>query len=534
MATSEAPKGGTDILAGVKALMVQWGLDTVKHELTQINTNLTAVKADYQDLSDALAMTQDQLNQTRSHVGDLAKQNKALCSRVEFTENKIAHLELLVDKCRAKEVDIEARSMKDTLVFRQIVEEKRENTMELLICFLKEVMSIKAESFEITRLDDPNTVNNAVWIKSCRRMGPARGAGDNPRPIIATFVSGADWVRKNARNLAGTDYVVGDYLPPEVIENKRKLNPVFVKAKQEGQRPRYVARGDVVAVSNKSYRAPVAPPGTLSPEEVLDRKRDYKLDSSDIITASGNRFVAHMATISSPADIRPALDIIKYSFHNVATATHNMYGTRIQVGQKVQEYSDDDGEHGVAQEIVDVLRKRGVSDKLVVVTRWASGIQLGRKRRSIVAACTHAVLDNDVKRSPGNGINPPPTPRLTKAARRQKSTPTEPGSRPDPQTVVKSTSLTTPGPITVPPPSATTTPPSTRTTPAWDPMMTSRAIVSPHTPPKQAAPRDGTIPRQRIGQRSDQPQEYILPRPLRADPPSRQTSPDHVIVTMPL
>ena len=194
-----------------------------------------------------------------------------------------------------------------------------------------------------------------------------------------------------------------------------------MKAKQEGQRPRYVARGDVVAVSNKSYRAPVAPPGTLSPEEVLDRKKDYKLDSSDIITASGNRFVAHMATISSPADIRPALDIIKYSFHNVATATHNMYGTRIQVGQKVQEYSDDDGEHGVAQEIVDVLRKRGVSDKLVVVTRWASGIQLGRKRRSIVAACTHAVLDNDVKRSPRNGINPPPTPRLTKAARRQKS-----------------------------------------------------------------------------------------------------------------
>ena len=64
--------------------------------------------------------------------------------------------------------------------------------------------------------------------------------------------------------------------------------------------------------------------------------------------------------------------------------------------------------------------------------------------------------------------------------------------------------------------------------------MTSRAIVSPHTPPKQAAPRDGTIPRQRIGQRSDQPHEYILPRPLRADPPSRQTSPDHVIVTMPL
>ena len=107
---------------------------------------------------------------------------------------------------------------------------------------------------------------------------------------------------------------------------------------------------------------------------------------------SGNRFVAHVANITSRDEIATALSAIKFSFHAIATATHNMYGTRINVNNSIQEYSHDDGEHGGARAIMEVLRKQDVTNRLVVVTRWASGIQLSSKRFAIIAKCTDELI----------------------------------------------------------------------------------------------------------------------------------------------
>ena len=69
-----------------------------------------------------------------------------------------------------------------------------------------------------------------------------------------------------------------------------------------------------------------------------------------------------------------------------------MYGTRINVNNSIQEYSHDDGEHGGARAIMEVLRKQDVTNRLVVVTRWASGIQLSSKRFAIIAKCTDELI----------------------------------------------------------------------------------------------------------------------------------------------
>ena len=116
------------------------------------------------------------------------------------------------------------------------------------------------------------------------------------------------------------------------------------------------------------------------------------LRSSDIVEERGNRFVAHVATIKSPNDIPVTLNAIKYSFHAIATATHNVWAARIQGTEAVAEYSDDDGEHGGAREIAKELRNQNLANHMVVVTRWASGVQLGRKRFDIIAQRTKAVL----------------------------------------------------------------------------------------------------------------------------------------------
>ena len=74
--------------------------------------------------------------------------------------------------------------------------------------------------------------------------------------LVLTLIS---WmVHEIIKHLAGTDYYITTQMPPEVVESKRKLTPLFKQARAQGNRPRYVARGDAVAYGNKTIRAPMA------------------------------------------------------------------------------------------------------------------------------------------------------------------------------------------------------------------------------------------------------------------------------------
>ena len=354
----------------------------------------------------------------------MVKENSDLCSRLEFSENKIARLEHVMDKCNEKLIDCQSRMMSDTLIFHNIPERRGENTREHIIVFMKEVMNIKDDSFEITRLDSDTNMAN-VWIKRCYRRGENQHDKNRPRPIVVHILDGKDWVMKHAKHLAGTDYYITTQMPPEVVESKRKLTPLFKQARAQGNRPRYVARGDAVAYGNKTIRAPRC---RAPPKEILSKRCGLQVITSNVVEDQGNRFVAHKVNVSAPADITAAVDAVKYSQYSIATASHNMYATRIQVGKFIHEYSDDDGEHSGSREIMNELRKRSITNQLVVVTRWASGTQLGRKRFAIISQCTSAVLGdahNQPRRDPDRDRTHAKTPDSNPTERRRQSAPTD-------------------------------------------------------------------------------------------------------------
>ena len=95
-----------------------------------------------------------------------------------------------------------------------------------------------------------------------------------------------------------------------------------------------------------------------SPKRDLSKRYGLQVITSNVVEDQGNRFVAHKVNVSAPADITAAVDAVKYSQYSIATASHNMYATRIQVGKFIHEYSDDDGEHSGSREIMNELRKR--------------------------------------------------------------------------------------------------------------------------------------------------------------------------------
>ncbi len=70
-----------------------------------------------------------------------------------------------------------------------------------------------------------------------------------------------------------------------------------------------------------------------------------------------------------------------------------MVCARIVTNNGVIEYADDDGEYSATRHIMDELRKFNILNHVVIVTRWASGQQLGKRRWSIIRHVTVNVLE---------------------------------------------------------------------------------------------------------------------------------------------
>ncbi|MFA6948886.1 MAG: YigZ family protein [Eubacteriales bacterium] len=85
-------------------------------------------------------------------------------------------------------------------------------------------------------------------------------------------------------------------------------------------------------------------------------------------------FIGHAAHI---ADEAGALEFIKRIKHERSDATHNVYAY-VTAGGAAARYSDDGEPQGTAGiPVLDVIRKSGFTDAVIVVTRYFGGILLG-------------------------------------------------------------------------------------------------------------------------------------------------------------
>ncbi|WP_067926751.1 YigZ family protein [Alicyclobacillus shizuokensis] len=105
-----------------------------------------------------------------------------------------------------------------------------------------------------------------------------------------------------------------------------------------------------------------------------------------------SRFIGQLRPVNSVEQAEAALDEIR-AVHK--TATHNCYAYTVGLGVPVERFSDDGEPSGTAgRPILEVLRRREVSNSLIVVTRYFGGTLLGAS--GLVRAYTDAaarVLD---------------------------------------------------------------------------------------------------------------------------------------------
>ncbi len=102
--------------------------------------------------------------------------------------------------------------------------------------------------------------------------------------------------------------------------------------------------------------------------------KTVEFESKDEFIEQRSRFIGYVKPVESEEQ---ALGFINEKRQKHWDATHNVYAYVLRDG-KIQRYSDDGEPHGTAGvPVLDVILKSGVTDVVVVVTRYFGGILLG-------------------------------------------------------------------------------------------------------------------------------------------------------------
>lgn len=88
-----------------------------------------------------------------------------------------------------------------------------------------------------------------------------------------------------------------------------------------------------------------------------------------------SRFIATVKNVASEEEAHEFISVLKTRYWN---ATHNVYAYYICGNQELQKFSDDGEPSGTAgMPVLEAIKKLGVQDVAVVVTRYFGGTQLG-------------------------------------------------------------------------------------------------------------------------------------------------------------
>ena len=102
--------------------------------------------------------------------------------------------------------------------------------------------------------------------------------------------------------------------------------------------------------------------------------KTVEFQSSDEFIEQRSKFIGYVKPVQTE---QQALDFINEKRQKHWDATHNVYAYVLRDGN-IQRYSDDGEPHGTAGvPTLDVIVKSGVTDVVVVVTRYFGGILLG-------------------------------------------------------------------------------------------------------------------------------------------------------------
>jgi putative IMPACT (imprinted ancient) family translation regulator len=107
-----------------------------------------------------------------------------------------------------------------------------------------------------------------------------------------------------------------------------------------------------------------------------------------VVSDRGSRYSVNGGVVQGRAGAEAFVKALKRD-KKFAKATHNSWAILLSAEGAVK---NDDGESGAGAVILRMLEREGLSDCIIVVTRWYGGVHLGGDRFAHVVTCVRAFL----------------------------------------------------------------------------------------------------------------------------------------------
>lgn len=318
----------------------------------------------------------------------LREQNNSMALRIESLEGRNLKLENKISDLTTQLEDITLRCMQKNLIFHGIEEKRNEDTKKIVLNIITKNMKIE-EKF----VKSQQHLDGLIEIDITHRLGTYQ-QGRN-RPIIASFTSksAVDLIKRNAKNLAGTNVRVSEQLPREMRARRAAQIPKMLELRQQKPNAATILKQDKLFQDGQEVKNSFSKnslrimPGTHATDV-------SKLFHSDIRTVKGSKFQSHGMRVTTLKDAQSAIAGL-YQKAEVAVATHIIYAYRIKDGQSgiLVEGHDDDGEWSAGSAISSLLEEKGAENIIIAVSRKYGGTDLGKQRFAIIKELADKALE---------------------------------------------------------------------------------------------------------------------------------------------
>lgn len=219
-------------------------------QLKLIVSKLNSIELKLEGMDASIKLVQQSVNEVKTDMIMLKEKVKNTTTKVDHVEGGLSMLEKDVGDVKKAFTVLDARSKErytslSQKVLYQEAYSRRENLKFVGIPETKERESgDETKGVLFNFLEEKLHLEDAKGIEFQRVHRLGRASNGQPRLIIARFLRYADreYVLHKARNLKGTNFVIYEDLPKEILDNRRPQISKLKEAKRNGQRAAFSKR----------------------------------------------------------------------------------------------------------------------------------------------------------------------------------------------------------------------------------------------------------------------------------------------------
>ena len=223
-------------------------LSSINLKVTNLETKVNTMETQLVNCDKACTFLSDEYDKHKKELESIKKTVADLKKKRGDLEAKTLEHQTEKVKLNRKILDLEARSMRDNLVFHGLPESTGENCDNVVKTFCRHKLDMGDEA-------------DTIVFDRVHRIGRLENQrAGSIRPIIAKFhkYSEREKVREigyqKREALRAENMAVKIQLPSEVFDKRKPLYPVFEKAKNEGNRVKFVL--DKLYINGREYIPP--------------------------------------------------------------------------------------------------------------------------------------------------------------------------------------------------------------------------------------------------------------------------------------